>query len=189
MEQHRDVFAFAQRAQTLAAVLLEPDPLRRWPGVWDFLAKAPRCSDDADRVVVAMILRRLAEAFLRVEEKQELPPTARLRRTSVADVHCSRALHCIRRDFANAALDLNRVAQECRLSAPYLSNLISVSTGYGLHTHLGGVRVLHSLGLLSASPLSVQEVVHKSGFKSTSAFDRELKHRFCITPSEFRRWA
>ena len=63
-EPHAEIFAFAQKAQTLATVLLEPDPVRRWPGVWDVLSEVPRCDRKDDRVVLAMNLRRLSEAFV-----------------------------------------------------------------------------------------------------------------------------
>ena len=139
-EAHAEIFDFAQRAQTLALVLLEPDPVQRLSGVWDVLSEVPRCGREDDRVVLAEILRRLAGAFVRAERPRELPPEARTRRVRVSDVHCSRALECVRREFANPALDLRAAATRCRLSAPYLSHLISVSTRHGFHTHLSGVR-------------------------------------------------
>ena len=188
-EPHAEIFAFAQKAQTLATVLLEPDPVRRWPGVWDVLSEVPRCDREDDRVVLAMILRRLSEAFVRAEHPRELPPEARIRRVHVSDVHCSRALECVRREFANSALDLRGAANKCRLSAPYLSHLISVSTRHGFHTHLSGIRILYAVNVLATTALSIQEAAEKSGFKSTTVLDHEFKRRFCMTPSEFRRWA
>jgi len=188
-EPHAEIFAFAQRAQTLAGVLLEPDPLRRLPGVWDVLSEAPRCNRDDDRCVLAVILRRLAEAFVRAERPRELPPEARIRRVHVSDVHCARALECVRREFANSALDLRAAADTCRVSAPYLSHLISVSTRHGFHAHLSGIRILYAINLLATTPLSIQEAADKSGFKSTTLLDHQFKRRFRMTPSEFRRWA
>jgi AraC-like DNA-binding protein len=189
MEPHAEIFAFAQRAQTLALVLLEPDPVRRLPGVWDVLATVPRCDREDDRVVLAVILRRLAEAFVRAERPRELPPEARMRRVRVSDVHCLRALECVRGEFGDPALDLRAAANRCRVSAPYLSHLISVSTRHGFHTHLNGVRILHALDLLATTALSIQEAADKSGFRSTAGIDHEFKKRFNMTPGEFRRWA
>ena len=163
-EPHDGIFGFAQRAQTLALVLLEPDPVRRLPGVWDVLAEVPRCNLEDDRVVLAEILRRLSEAFVRSERPRELPPEARMRRVRASDVHCSRALECVRREFADPALDLRAAANRCRLSAPYLSHLISVSTRHGFHTHLSGVRILHAVNLLATTALSIQEAADESGF-------------------------
>jgi AraC-like DNA-binding protein len=188
-ESHAGIFQFAQRAQTLALVFLEPDPVRRLPGVWDVLAEAPRCDRDDDRAVLAEILRRLAGAFVRAARPRELPPETRLRRAKLSDVHCSRALECILREFADAALNLGAAARRCGVSAPYLSHLISVSTRHGFHTHLSGVRILHAAHLLATAPLSIQEVADKSGFGNTSALDREFKKRFNMTPGEFMRWA
>lgn len=187
-ELHLEVFQFAQKAQTLAAVLMEDDPVRRLPRVWDVLCDAPRCDRDEDRVVLAVIIRRMAEAFFDAERPRELSLDARLRRAHVRDVHAARALECIRREFSNAALDLRWTADRCHLSVSYLSHLLSVNTRYGFHAHLGAIRILHSARLLATTPLSVEEVADKSGFGSTAALDREFRRRFDMTPSEFRRW-
>lgn len=188
-EPHAEIFAFTQRVQALALVLLEPDPVRRLSGAWDVLSQIPRCDHDDDRVVLSVILRRLAEALCHAESPRELSPEERLRRAHVSDVHCSRALACIRREFANPALDLRAAANKCRLSAPYLSHLISVRTGHGFHTHLSWIRILHGICLLASSPLTIEEVADQSGFKSASVLDHEFRKRFYMTPSELRRWA
>jgi AraC-like DNA-binding protein len=187
-QPHAEIFAFAQRAQALALVLLEPDAVRRLSGVWDVLSGIPRCDQDDDRVVLSVIVRRLAEALFQAEYSRELSPAERLRRAHVSDVHCSRVLGCIRREFANPALDLRAAATKCRLSPPYLSHLLSVTTGHGFHAHLSWIRILHVVCLLASSPLSVEEIADKSGFKSASVLDHEFRKRFCMTPSELRRW-
>jgi AraC-like DNA-binding protein len=189
MDPHAEIFAFTQSVQALALVLLDPDPVRRLSGVWDVLSQVPRCDRDDDRVVLSVILRRLAEGLCHAESARELSPEDRLRRAHVGDVHCLRALACIRREFANPALDLRAAANKCRLSAPYLSHLLSVTTGHGFHTHLSWVRILHGICLLAGSPLSIEEVADQSGFKSGSVLDHEFRKRFHMTPSELRRWS
>jgi AraC-like DNA-binding protein len=188
-EPHAEIFEFAQRAQALALVLLEPDSVRRLSGVWDVLSQIPHCDRDDDRVVLSMILRRLAEALVQAECSRELSPAERLRRARISDVHCSRVLVSISREFANPGLDLRTVANQCRLTAPYVSHLLSVTTGHGFHAHLSWIRILHAVRLLVSTPLSIEEVADKSGFKSASVLDHDFKKRFHMTPSELRRWA
>jgi AraC-like DNA-binding protein len=188
-ELHAEVFAFAQKAQALALILLEPDPMRRLPGTWDVLSDLPRCDRNDDRVVLSIILQRLAEAFFRADSSRELSLEARLRRVKVGDVHCARVLDCIRRDFGNPGLDLRVAATKCRLSAPYISHLLSITTRHGFQTHLAWIRILHVVRLLVSSTLSIEEIADSSGFKSTSVLDREFRKRVNMTPSEFRRWA
>lgn len=95
---------------------------------------------------------------------------------------------CIRREFANPALDLQRVAEQCHLSAPYLSSLISTDTHHGFRTHLSVIRTLHAAHLLATTALSIAEVADKSGFKSTTVLDHAFRKRFGLTPGQFRRW-
>ncbi len=139
--------------------------------------------------MLSVILRRLADALVQAECSRELSPGERLRRAHISDVHCSRVLLSIRREFANPGLDLRTVASQGRLSAPYVSHLLSVTTGHVFHAHLSWIRILHAVRLLVSTPLSIEEVADKSGFRSASGLDHEFKKRFHMTPSELRRWA
>ena len=112
-----------------------------------------------------------------------------MRRVRVGGVHCARALDCIRREFADPTLDLRVTANKCRLSAPYLSHLISASTRHGFHTHLSGVRTLQAVNLLATTALSVREAQTSRVSAVTAAIDHQFKKRFNLTPGEFKRWA
>jgi AraC-like DNA-binding protein len=184
-----DIFTFVQKVQTLALARLEPDPVRRLSTLWSVLQEVPCCDRDEDRVVLSMIIRRVADAGFHRDHSREVPPEVRLRRARVRDVHTARALACVREQFMDPAIDLRAVAARCRLSAPYLSHLLSTSTGYGFHTHISWLRVLHAAYLLGNTTLSIAEVAYRSGFGGTTALDHEFKKRLHLTPGEFRRWA
>jgi AraC-like DNA-binding protein len=157
-------FAFAQTTQQLGLTWLEPDPLRRLPAVWDVLREAPPCTDREQRIVLALILGRIARAFF--EAERVLAPTlaARSRRDSVGYLHALRAVEEIRREFANPRLGLSELASICRLSEAYLSNLVCSHTRYGCRSHLRWIRILHSMFLLGTTALFVEEIASARGF-------------------------
>jgi AraC-like DNA-binding protein len=189
MDTHSEILEFAQKAQTLALVWLEADPVGLLIRVCDLILEIPRLRREEDRAAVTLILRRVAAALFQPERPRDWPAPARVRRAHAGDVHVTRAMNCIRREFANPALDLRAVANVCRLSPAYLSDLIASNTHHGLRVHLHTIRILHAAHLLATTPLSMKEVADKSGFKSTSALDHEFRKRFHMTPGEFKRWA
>jgi AraC-like DNA-binding protein len=188
-ESHSATFAYARKAQMLGLVWLDPDPVRRLPQVWDVLREIPRCHRDTDRVVLAIIVRRIAEAFFKTQRRLDLTPEARLHRKSVQDVHTVRALEYVCREFANCNISVRGIAAKCQLSPPYVSHLITTNTRYSCREHLGAIRVLHAAYALATSALSVKEVANHSGYRHTAALDHEFQKRFFMTPGEFRRWA
>jgi AraC-like DNA-binding protein len=189
MGTHSAILEFAQKAQTLGLVWLEADPVRLLSRVSDLILEIPRPRRDEGREAVTLILSRVAAALFRPERPNEWPASPRVHRAHGGHVHVTRAMNCIRREFANPALDLRGVANVCRLSPPYLSDLIASNTHHGFRVHLHTIRILHAAHLLATTPLSMKEVADMSGFKSTAALDHEFKRRFHMTPGQFRRWA
>jgi transcriptional regulator GlxA family with amidase domain len=184
-----EIVTVAQKVQTLALVWLEREPAIVLPRVCDVLREIPHFEETQDRVALAVMVRRVAEAFVRSRPLRELNGAARLRRTHVSDVHVGRALQIIRQEFARPDLGLRRVADACRVSPAYLSRLMTVTTRYGFRTHLSVVRLLHAAHLLATTPLSIEEVADQCGWRSTAILDHEFKRWFSMPPGEFRRWA
>ncbi len=184
-----EIVTIAQKVQTLALVWLEPELAIVLPRVCDVLLEIPYFEVTQDRVALAVMIRRVAEAFVRARPLRELTVEARLRRTHVSDVHVGRALQVIRLEFARPDLGLRRVADTCRVSPAYLSRLLTVSTRHGFRTHLSVVRLLHAAHLLTTTPLSIEEVADQCGWRSTAVLDHEFKRWFWMPPGEFRRWA
>jgi transcriptional regulator GlxA family with amidase domain len=188
-ESHLQVFTMAHAAQSLALVWVDSDPVSQLSRVCDVLRRMPRCVDPQDRVALALIVRDIAYAFAQAEEPRALPIEARLRRATVADIHLVRALAFMQREFVSPDLSLRAVADRCRISPAYLSHLFSVKTGHGFLTHLTAIRLLHSAFRLATSPLSIEEVADKCGWKSTAKLDHAFRQWFYMTPGEFRRWS
>jgi AraC-like DNA-binding protein len=135
-----------------------------------------------------VIVRRIVDAFYEAERPRELRLDARLRRARLRDVHTVRAMEHLRTGFTNPRLNLREVADKCRISAPYLSHLLSANTNHGFRKHLGGLRLLYAAHQLATTALSIEEVVDRSGFNNTAALDHGFKKFFHMTPGEFRRW-
>lgn len=85
-------------------------------------------------------------------------------------------------EFKSGGLDLASAAQRCQLSPPYLSTLISSTTGYRFRVHLTVVRWLYATHLLTTTGLRIKEVADRAGLGTTSAFDHEFQKRFHMTP-------
>lgn len=185
-----DIYAFATRAQTLLEAQLEQDPVRRLPAIWNVLLTRPTCTAIPDRCAVAEIVRRIATAFHVVPGAVTVSDLRhRTNRTDAGDVHVARALQYLCRGFATERATLEATAQECRISAPHLSFMVSRKTGISFTLHRRGLRFIYAAHLLAATALSPQELAGASGFRDTSALDHEFRLWLGMTPGEFRRLA
>lgn len=183
-----EVFAFAQRAQSIATVFVDPDELHLLSCVCALVLTVPRPSCDRCKVAMALILSRIAEAFCRPQERLPIGLDMRVRRVRPSDVHLARALQCTLNDFPDTKLTLKEVARRCGLSVPYLSQLFSDATGFGFRRSLSVVRLLHAAQLLTGTTLSMKEVSVRVGYETTPHLDLEFRKRIDMTPGEFRRW-
>jgi AraC-like DNA-binding protein len=188
-EPHAQVFTFAQKAQTLGLTWLESDSIRRLPQVWSVLLQAPTCEAEDDLVVLAMIVRRIADAAVTAERRLHVTIASRQARAQVGHVHSLRALDAITSNFGNPKLGLTALALKCGVSGPHLSQVLKATTGHGLKTHLTGTRLLHAAHYLIDRSLSIQEVAALCGFYSTARLDHEFRKWFKMSPGQFRRWA
>lgn len=184
-----DTYEFVQQAQTAALTWLDPDPVKRASTVCDLLRAIPQRDREQDRVVIALVVKGIAAAYFKRVGNDDLSVATRRRRGRIADLHVVRALDYIMREFQDSSLRLPTVAKKCGVSAPYLSQLVKATTGYGCRTHLRLVRVLCACNLLTKTALSVKEVAARSGYRSTAELDHEFRRWLHLQPNEFRRWA
>lgn len=188
-EPHSGILQFANSTQALASVWLDVDQAQRLTRLWDTLHAFPQCHSDEDRVVTALILRRIAEAHFRAKPQHALTVAQRVRRLHLSDLHVASTLVCMQREFMNSGVSLQQIARRLRISSPYLSHLISANTGHGFRTHLSGLRILHAAYLLVNTPLSTKEIAVKSGYANTASLDHQFRLWFHMTPGDFKRWA
>ena len=187
VQAHPETHAFAQVAQTLALAWLDHDSSTRLPRVWAVIRHVPRDLPDEDRVVVALVIRAVAERFCG-SIPFAVPIDTRLRWHRAADVNVVRALEIALRRFGDPTLRLATIARQMHLSSSYLSGLVSTVTGYGMTTHLRLIRLLHAADRLGGTPLTIKEISADCGYASTSELDTEFRKWFAMTPGEFRHW-
>lgn len=186
--EHVEILGYVQIVQALAEVWRHSDPSRRLPPVWDVIFSSPRSHSEEDRVLLAVLLRRIAEEFCSSTSTRPVAIGDRLQRRHSDELHVVRALKLIQREFGKAELSLTSVAAECGVSAPYLSHLLTARTRHHFRTHLKGTRLLQASHLLFSSTYSIKGVADRCGFRSTSAFNHAFREVFEMTPGEFRRW-
>lgn len=83
-------------------------------------------------------------------------------------------------------ITLTEIAQNMNLSIYNLSRLIKDSTGYTFNELLQRKRLNQATYLLSATKLTVNEIIISIGYENSSYFYRIFKKRYNMTPSEYR---
>lgn len=108
---------------------------------------------------------------------------------AAAEPRVKRAIGIMDRICSNSEFGLAEVAAQARLSPSYLSRLLKRHTGLGFLEHLRAIRLTKAAHLLTATNLIVKEIATEVGYKHVSDFDRHFKHRYGVTPGEWRRRA
>ena len=90
--------------------------------------------------------------------------------------------------YADPACDRQLLQDRFQLSKERLGAAFAQGSRYGtLKNFLNEARLQHSAKLLVENPeMSITEVATASGYGSYTVFARNFKHRFTITPTEFR---
>ena len=73
-----------------------------------------------------------------------------------------------------------------RLSDSRLRHIIKAETGLSPGQFVRSLRLQGARELLESSPLSIKEVMAKSGFNDKSYFTRAFKQAFGVSPSSYR---
>lgn len=84
-------------------------------------------------------------------------------------------------------LSIEQLAQRAYLSKYYLMRKFKSDTGYSIHQYITSKRLLLARQLLKTTEQSITEICYTCGFRDYSAFSREFKKQFKITPKEYRK--
>ncbi|SFA76146.1 Helix-turn-helix domain-containing protein [Cohnella sp. OV330] len=97
------------------------------------------------------------------------------------------AIAHIRKHFADPMLSLNALADKLAISPPYLSRLITESTGSSFPDFVNLVRLEHARSLLvDELELDIRTVAERSGYGSSTYFTTLFKKRYGMTPTKWR---
>jgi AraC-like DNA-binding protein len=102
-----------------------------------------------------------------------------------ADKRFSHLRELFRRDPARQ-WTLAEMAREVNLSVSHLNRIFKAETGFAPLRFLREMRLKIAAELLQNSFLSVKEIRCRAGLWDKSAFIRDFKKKFGITPTEYR---
>ncbi|MCU6711855.1 helix-turn-helix domain-containing protein [Paenibacillus sp. J5C_2022] len=88
--------------------------------------------------------------------------------------------------FQESELSLNLLADEFRISVPYLSKLFKEHAGSNFVNYLFQLRMGKAESLLRESRLSIQEIAEAVGYNNAYSFIRIFKKHKGVTPGEYR---
>jgi transcriptional regulator GlxA family with amidase domain len=98
-----------------------------------------------------------------------------------------RAWQSIEKDYADPALNLQKVAKTCGISKNHLNVLFRQATGFTVHQLLIRYRLSSAVTLMSTKNYSLLEIALQSGFGSLSAFERNFRKVIGLPPLHLRR--
>ncbi len=101
------------------------------------------------------------------------------------DEKIQQLLHFIQ-EHLSEDLSIDRLAAETYLSKYYLMRRFKAETGYSLHQYINSKRLLLARSLLEGRA-PVTEICYECGFQDFSTFSRAFRHRFHLTPTEYRK--
>jgi AraC-like DNA-binding protein len=183
-----ELLAFVQRSQLVAGSWsAAPDLIVSLGETWALLDAIPASESTPERLVLVLVLERLARAVL---DRPWRPSLNALGASpgSVARVHVANALSFIVSAYDCPSLTLSDVADHVRISNSHLSHLLPAITGHGFASHLNGCRVLKSVVLLRTYRASVKEAAFTVGYASGGELCRQFQRRLQFPPSVLRQF-
>ena len=97
------------------------------------------------------------------------------------------AIKILEEEYHNCDLSLDLIAKRLFVSTSSLSRSFKQSTGQLFSEYLRELRLKSSARLLLESDLSVEKIVSKCGFRDASAFYRNFRESFDMTPQIYRQ--
>ena len=129
---------------------------------------------------------RLGDALVRCLSTADTS-TARTVPASIQTVRSVRAMAVIQSRCCEPTVTAASVASSVGVSREYLAKLLHVHQGCGFRAALRAARLKRASQLLEQSLVSMKEIAARSGYSSTSQFDRDFRRQYAVTPGEYRR--
>lgn len=84
-------------------------------------------------------------------------------------------------------INLNMLAEQFRLSRPYISRLFKLQTGQNFTDYVHTLRIHRALSLLATTDMSILDISTDVGFEHSSTFNRVFKKVMGITAQAYRK--
>ena len=97
------------------------------------------------------------------------------------------AIKILESEYADCELSLDAISKRLFISSSHLSRSFKQHTGQLFSEYLREIRLKRSAELLLESELAVEKIVSKCGFRDVSAFYRNFREAYDMTPQIFRQ--
>ena len=97
----------------------------------------------------------------------------------------NRLINYIKTSYSTATL--TEAAEIFGLSVPYLSRWVVKNIGMSFKEMLMRERFSAARELLSATKMSIGDIIRSVGYENSSYFHKEFKKRFNTTPNQYRK--
>jgi len=177
-------FEFARTSQEMFGAIIDAaDVGVRLSAVWTAIQDPP--GDPGTLVAAAAIWFVLASKLTRVLEWPYRPGPQDRGYISPTRGHVLSALRLVLTNAATPDIGLTALASHLRLSKCYLSRVVADQTGFSLHTHIHGVRVVRSIERMR-SRLEIKEIAALAGYATPREYTRQFTSWTMWTPNQFR---
>jgi AraC-type DNA-binding domain-containing proteins len=147
-------------------------------------------SRTANQLLLEELLCNLLHALLQQHNQEKYRFTNIKVRKASTQKECYKRL-CYAIDYLHANyrsndISLSTLADITRLSAAHLSKLFKESFKISPYQYLKHIRLTQAGHLLKNTSMAVNEIVPQIGYEDASAFIRNFKKRYHMTPEEYR---
>lgn len=92
----------------------------------------------------------------------------------------------IQQNYNDAAMGLNKIADEFQISETYFSHMFKEKMGVNFSTYLENLRMNEAARLIKETDISLNELYISVGYNNVNTFRRAFKKTFGVTPSALR---
>jgi AraC-like DNA-binding protein len=180
------MFRFVTHCQMAACEYAKPtDSVRVCTAAWGIIRSWPGARDLAVDPRVASVLVDIARRTL--DPLQWAPTPFALDPRPTPAQRAAEVLDTLIRSYRCRCLSLATLSRQLEISPAHLCRVLSCASGYGLSGHLGRIRLLAAICLLSDTNESIATISQECGYGHVSVLDHQFRRFINMTPTQFRR--
>lgn len=136
-------------------------------------------------VLLDLMIQELIVRLLQTSAKSVLLNDAN---SQFSDTRIGAVIRYIKDNFTNKDISVELLAKQACMSASHFHKTFKNTLGISPIDYLNSEKIKHAKKLIKASKgLTISEIAFKSGFNSTSYFNRQFKKLELMTPQQFKK--